>query len=111
MRGEHFARSRCNRNSESQYFSRVSVAVDVRINRKLAETSLSGPLPMPRKPIPSDRPRCAHCDEVIGAYERFVEMIGQSVARETSFRSDPDVAFAEGTSRYHVSCYEARGIA
>ena len=58
-----------------------------------------------------DRPQCAHCGDVIGAYERFVEVVGQSVARETSFRSDPDVAFAEGTSRYHVSCYEARGIA
>jgi hypothetical protein len=65
---------------------------------------------MPGNRPPPDRPRCAHCGDVIGAYEHFVEMAGDGVARERSFFSEPDVACTGGASCYHVACYEAREI-
>ena len=63
---------------------------------------------MPRNRSLSDRPRCAHCDEVIGAYERFVEMIGGTIARETSRAAEPDALRAPGAAWYHMACYKAR---
>jgi hypothetical protein len=76
------------------------------MDRRLAETNLSVEVPMPRNRSLSDRPRCAHCGDVIGVYERFVEMIGGTIARETSRFTEPDVVRAPGAAWYHMACYK-----
>ena len=81
----------------------------VRIDRRLTEANLRGEVLMPgTRPLP-DRPRCAHCGDVIGVYERFVT-VTDSTARERSFVLEPDIACTGGASCYHVACYEAREI-
>jgi hypothetical protein len=78
------------------------------MDRRLAETNVNVKVPMPPNRSRSDLPRCAHCGEVIGAYERFVEMIGGTLARETSRAAEPDVVRAPGATGCHMACYKAR---
>ena len=72
------------------------------MDRRLAETNVNVKVPMPPNRSRSDLPRCAHCGEVIGAYERFVEMIGGTLARETSRAAEPDVVRAPGGEEFEI---------
>jgi hypothetical protein len=49
-------------------------------------------------------PSCARCGDVIGVYERLVEVIGD-LTRHTSRAAEPDVCTARSAC-YHHACYE-----
>lgn len=62
----------------------------------------------PAKPIRTESPRCAHCGEVIGVYERAIEVAEHGFARETSRAAEPQLASTAGTAVYHACCYDVR---
>jgi hypothetical protein len=49
---------------------------------------------------------CAHCDDVIGVYERLIVQLDGEV-RETSLAAEGDLPFA-AAAHYHEACYAAR---
>jgi hypothetical protein len=49
-------------------------------------------------------PRCTRCGEVIGVYERLIQVAGSRV-RTTSRAADPAAANGSGALIYHIACY------
>lgn len=62
----------------------------------------------PAEPSGTEFPRCAHCGEVIGVYERAIEVAEHGFARATSRAAEPQLASIAGTALYHACCYDAR---
>ena len=59
----------------------------------------------PVEQIASDTlpPRCEHCGEVIGVYERLVHVSGNT-ARETSRAAEPELSQKPAGAYYHAGC-------
>jgi hypothetical protein len=56
------------------------------------------------QPLFDELPRCARCGEVIGVYERLVEVVAGR-ARRTSRAADP-LACRTGEACFHARCYQ-----
>jgi hypothetical protein len=54
-------------------------------------------------------PSCARCGDVIGVYERLVEVIGE-LPRHTSRAAEPEVCTSGGAC-FHKACYELERMA
>jgi hypothetical protein len=55
--------------------------------------------------VADGRPRCAHCRDVIGAYEPLVRVVGD-LAERTSRAARPDIVAHPHGRLYHAVCYE-----
>ena len=55
-------------------------------------------------PLPA-RPRCARCQDVIGAYEPMIVCGPEGHAYETSLAAEPSAREAEGRL-YHGACFD-----
>jgi hypothetical protein len=58
----------------------------------------------PSSPSGPPRPRCRHCDNVIGIYEPLIAR-GASGDQETSLAADPDCC-GPGQDCYHLACFD-----
>ena len=52
----------------------------------------------------SSRLRCAHCQDILGAYEPLVVRTAEGIA-ETSFAAEPDLDVSAATL-FHVACFD-----
>jgi hypothetical protein len=58
----------------------------------------------PESSFPRPELRCAHCGEMLGVYERLVEVF-DGMARETSRAAEPDLFDNPSSSLYHADCF------
>ena len=56
------------------------------------------------EPVPWGRPRCAHCGDVIGVYERLVLVAGER-AEQTSRAAQPSLSDGAPGLLFHAACY------
>jgi hypothetical protein len=68
------------------------------------------PAPEPESLSTAPTLRCEHCREVIGVYERLVQ-VRDGVARETSRAAEPDLSPHPGSSHYHADCFARVSVA